>query len=412
MIEKNRGRGRFFRALAVFFGTAILASLFFAAPRTVPAQSLSRDRIVIGAILDITGQGAARGREARDTLFLEEQRINQRREKGGSGQILLVTIDSAGKPDAAASGVERLSSEYGAVAIIGPSDRASALVAAKAAEKAKIPMIALSAPEAILRPVRRWVFSTANPVSLATRRMLSHMQVKGIQRAAVLASDDSFGAEGRENLSEMAPEMGISILLNSRHRENEHNLLPYLQKAHMRGAEVFLHWARGPSRLALVRARLALDIRLPIYMALVSARTINLKNPGRSLEGVVFPASRVLAADLLPKGTPGLKSIQAFRTAFRNQIGYFPDGLSGSAADALRILEAALEGGSHKRGQVRDSIEKMRPFEGLTGSFHFSKSDHSGLREDSLVMVRIRKGKWTLDKGGREEKIRRDGGAR
>ncbi|MEE9239964.1 MAG: ABC transporter substrate-binding protein [bacterium] len=410
MIGKNRApAGGLLEVLAVFAGMAGLAGLLLAAVSLEPegvraayAQSSLRGRIVVGAVLDITGQGSARGREARDALILEEQRINQER-GSGSVQIVLVTIDSAGKPEAAASAVKSLANEYRAVAIVGPSDRASALAAAREAERTKIPMISLSAPETILRPVRRWIFSTAHPVSLAVQRTLLHMQAKGYQRAAILVSDDGFGAEGRENLSELAPEMGISVLLNDRHQENEHNLLPYLQKAHIRGTEAFVLWARGPSRLALARARMALDIRLPIYMAPVSAGTFDLKNSGRSLDGIVFPASRVLVADLLPKGTPGLKSVREFRAAFRNRFGHFPDGLSGSAADALRIVKAALKNRDLRREQVRENIEKMASFEGLSGSFRFSKSDHNGLRADSLVMVRIRKGAWSLDKEKQEK---------
>ncbi len=399
IIGKNRVPAGAYLGILVFAGVVSLAGLWLATAHSASAQSSSKGRVVIGAVLDITGQGAARGREARDALLLEEQRLNQLR-GSGSRQILLVTIDTAGKPGAAASGVMRLAKEYRAAAIVGPSSRDSAIAAAKAAGRAKIPMISLSAPEVILQPVRRWIFSTAHPVSLAVRRTLSHMRTKGYQRAAVLVSDDGFGAEGRESLSELAPEMGISVLLNSRHRENEHNLLPYLQKAHVRGVEAFIHWAQGPSRLALARARLALDIRLPIYMALASARTLKLKNPGRPLNGAVFPASRVLAAELLPKGSPGLESIQAFRSEFRNRFGHYPDGLSGSAADALRIIEAALGRGDLQRRQVRQNIESLAPFEGLTGAFYLSKSDHNGLRADSLVMVRIRKEKWSLDSEG------------
>jgi branched-chain amino acid transport system substrate-binding protein len=396
MIGKNRAPAGRVVGILILAGVVGLLGLWLATARAAPARPSPKGRIVIGAVLDITGQGALRGREARDALLLEEQRLNRLR---GSAlrQILLVTIDTAGKPGAAASGVMRLANEYRAIAIVGPSSRSSAITAAKAAERAEIPIISLSAPEAILRPVRRWIFSTAHPVSLAVRRTLSHMRTKGYRRAAVLVSDDGFGAEGRESLGELAPEMGISVLLNNRHRENEHNLLPYLQKAHIRGAEAFIHWAQGPSRLALARARLALDIRLPIYMAMVSARTFNLKNPGKPLNGVVFPASRVLAADLLPKGSPGLESIQEFRTAFRNRFGHYPDGLSGSAADALRIIEAALGRGDLRREQVRRNIENLEPFEGLTGAFYLSKSDHNGLRAASLVMVRIRKEKWSLD---------------
>lgn len=403
MIDINRLWQKVFRRSLLAGAGIILLAVFLSGVlwldlrgiRSSYAQSSTRGRIVIGAVLDITGQGAVRGREARDALVLEERRINEAR-GSESNHILLVTIDSAGRAEAAARGVKRLASEFRALAIVGPVKKNSALAAAQEAERAKIPLISLSAAEKILQPVRPWIFSTAHPPILAVQRTLFHIRDRGFRRAAILVSGNGFGAEGREYLSELAPEMGISILLNDQHAEDERNLLPYLQKAHIRGAEAFIHWADGPSRLALARARQALDIRLPIYMALIWAGSIDVSRPGGSLDGTVFPTSRVLAADLLPKSSPGYGLIQRFRSSFRNRYGRFPDGISGSAADALRLINSALEKGGYRRNQIREYIEKMPPTEGLTGRFRFSRNDHNGLDAKSLVMVRIEKGKWTM----------------
>jgi branched-chain amino acid transport system substrate-binding protein len=373
------------------------------APSQALAASASRD-VVIGAVLDLTGQGAARGRQARDALLLEEDRINESR-PASRGRIRLVIIDTEGKTEAVSESVKKLAVEVRAAAVIGPAGRKASLAASREAERAGIPLISLSAPEALLSPPRRWVFSTAHPVSLSAGLSVSHIRAKGFRRAALLTSGSGLGREGREVLSAIAPERGISIVLNERFPPKEHNFLPYLQRAHLRGAEAFFFWSGGSTPLALARARLALDIRLPIFLAAVAARSRALENPGPAVEGLTFPAPRLLVLDLLPKGTSGLAAALGFRSRFRARFGQPPSGFAGYAADAVRIIERALEKGKSdekgdsRRGSIRKSIETLPPYHGLTGTYRFSAKDHGGLRASSLTMVRIWKGKWALTGG-------------
>ncbi len=228
--------------------------------------------------------------------------------------------------------MKRLAGEFGATAIIGPAEREATLAAALEAEKARIPLASLIAPEALLRPVRKWVFSTAHPVSLAVGRVFSHISLRGFRRIAILASGKALGREGREILSGLAPDRGLSILLNERFSEKEHNFLPFLQKSHLRGAQAFLHWSNGASRLALARARLALDIRIPIYLSMVASKSYELEGRGRAVEGLMFPVPRVFAAELLTENTPGREQIQKFRSDFRRRFGHaVPAGRRPSA---------------------------------------------------------------------------------
>ncbi len=363
-------------------------------PQPAISQEEAKGRIVIGAVLDLTGQGAARGRHARDALLLEEYRINQGR-LASLPRIQLVVIDSEGKTRGASKAVKRLAGEFGAAAIIGPAERGGSLAAALEAEKARIPLVSLVAPEALLRPVRQWVFATAHPVSLAVGRVFFHINSRGFRRIAILTSGKALGREGREILSGLAPDRGLSIILNERFSEKEHNFLPFLQKSHLRGAQAFLHWSNGASRLALARARLALDIQIPIYLSMVASKSYELEGGNRAVEGLIFPVPRVFAAELLTENTPGRERIRKFRSNFRRRFGQFPDGLAGYAADAFRIIGKALAGGP-RRGLVRRRIETMGAYQGLTGIFRVTASDHNGLNPYSLVLVKIKGDKWVL----------------
>lgn len=378
--------------------TALAAALWlagFALPEGGLAQQKPEKKVVIGAILDLTGPGAARGRHARDALLLEESRFNEN--KGPSdARILLVTIDSEGKLAKVTEAVGKLAGEFGAVAIVGPAGREGSLAAAREAEEKRIPLVALSAPEGILSPPKKWVFSTAHRAAAAANLSYSHIRSKGFEKIAILTSDDAMGREGREALSSLAPEMGLSVFLNHKFSDKEHNFLPFLQKADQRGAQVFLHWSNGASRLALARARQALDLKIPVYLSTMVSRRYGNGNSSRSAEGLIFPVPRLFAADLFSKNAAGWRAAHEFRANFLSRFGQTPDGLAGYAADAFRLIASSLKGTDAGREKVRKNIEATSPYVGLTGTYRFSESDHNGLKPGSLVLVQIKGGKWTL----------------
>ncbi|MBI2131561.1 MAG: ABC transporter substrate-binding protein, partial [Candidatus Tectomicrobia bacterium] len=116
----------------------------------------------------------------------------------------------------------------------------------------------------------------------------------------------------------------------------------------------------------------------------------------RAAEGVVFPAARVPAAGILPPDAPGLRELAEFREAFIRRYRRPPEGVAGFAADAFRLLVSAMRAAGPSRTRIPKYLVDTRRYTGLTGRFDFSETDHNGLGPDSLVMVRIKGGKWTL----------------
>lgn len=361
------------------------------------APAASPGRIVVGAALNLSGEAGAPGREARRALLLERERINRRGVAGG--RVFLLTLDTRGSPKAAAAAVRQLARRRGAVAVIGPVGHYAAIAAARAAERERTPLFSLAAPEEILVPAREWVFSTARRASLPVRLMLGHMRKRGVRRAAVLGSSAGYGSEGREQMTALAPDFGVSILLNESFRPGEHNFLPFLRRASDRGAGGFLLWAGGAARLALARARAALDLKLPLYVSHASPGLFGPKSGAGAAEGAVFPASRLTAAHLLAKSHPAREDALAFRAAYRKKYGSAPGETAAAAADALRLLAWAARGVGASRARIPAALEETRNFQGLNGRYSFSKSDHNGLGVDSLALVRVRKGRWELVRG-------------
>ena len=385
---KNGWRIRWMTSLATFCCVCIWV-----------VDAAPADRIVVGLALDLSGPGASGGREARNALLLEMARINRRGVAGG--RIFLLTLDTRGSPEGTAAAVRELARKHRAVAVIGPVEHYAAIAAAGAAQEERVPLFTLSAPEEILVPVRQWVFSTARPASLTVRLILGHLKSRGIKRAAMLGSSVGYGTEGREQITALAPDFGVSILLNESFKPGEHNFLPFLKRASLRGVGAFVHWAKRGYRVDLVRARAALDLDIPLYLSQASPGMFGSKSGGRAAEGVVFPASWITVAHLLPESHPAKKDIAAFRGQFLKTYKSAPGETAAAAVDALRILAWSARGVGANRARIPAGVEGARYFTGLNGTYGFSGNDHNGLDTDSLALVRIVKGKWELVEKGR-----------
>jgi branched-chain amino acid transport system substrate-binding protein len=60
------------------------------------------------------------------------------------------------------------------------------------------------------------------------------------------------------------------------------------------------------------------------------------------------------------------------------------------------VAEAAKQGKGATTESIRAGLEKITKFQGVTGEYNFSASDHNGLTEAAFVMVRIADGKFQL----------------
>jgi branched-chain amino acid transport system substrate-binding protein len=120
-----------------------------------------------------------------------------------------------------------------------------------------------------------------------------------------------------------------------------------------------------------------------------------------NLEGVVFPMSKLVAANDLPDSDPQKAVLQGHIKAFMDNTGKAPGSFEGHAWDcimlALNALEQLPEGLAlaEQRVQFRDNIENTKSYVGVNGVFNLSATDHVGLSTKDVVLVRITGGEWT-----------------
>ena len=78
----------------------------------------------------------------------------------------------------------------------------------------------------------------------------------------------------------------------------------------------------------------------------------------------------------------------------KDGIGIF----GGFGYDSVYVLEAALAKAKSADGEkLRDALEHIT-YDGVTGTFHLSPSDHNGLSTESLVITQLADQKFVVAK--------------
>ena len=117
---------------------------------------------------------------------------------------------------------------------------------------------------------------------------------------------------------------------------------------------------------------------------------------GAAAEGIIFPAGRLLVADVLPDDDPQKALLLKYKKDYESKFKEAASTFGGHAYDALMILVKAVEEAGTDSEKVRDAIENMKGFVGTGGVFNFTPEDHNGLGMDSFVMLTVKDGKFAL----------------
>ena len=121
---------------------------------------------------------------------------------------------------------------------------------------------------------------------------------------------------------------------------------------------------------------------------------------GDAAEGSIMPATKLMVVDQLPDSDPQKAVIQDFIKLYTETYHYdaqYPINThSGYAWDAVYLLANAIKKVGTEPEPLRKTIEETKGYVGVSGVFNLTPEDHNGLGMDSLVMVKVEKGKWIL----------------
>jgi branched-chain amino acid transport system substrate-binding protein len=359
------------------------------------APALSAETIKIGAILAVTGPASFLGAPEAKTLEMLTGELNT---KGGIGgkKIALIIKDSGASPEKAISFAKQLIEEEKVFAIIGPSTSGETMAIKNIAEENKTILLSCAAAEVIVNPLAKYVFKVAPRDSYAAEKIYHQMKKMGITRIGVLSSNTGFGKAGKEQLEKYAAEHGITIALSEVYDKSATDLTAEVTKLKAANIQAIVNWSIEPAQAILIKNARQIGLTMPIFQSHGFANIQYAKAAGVAAEGVIFPASRIVVADLLSDKHPQKAVVLSYKNAYESKFKEDVSTFGGHGYDALMLLTKAIQTAGTDREKVRSAIENLKGFVGTAGIFNLSPTDHNGLDIDAFAMLTVKNGRFAL----------------
>lgn len=363
----------------------------------VAAGVIAAPPIKIGGLFDLSGKAQNIGEPTKKVAQMVVNRINKNGGVNGR-KIELVIADTQSEPSQAVIALKRLIEKEKVVAIIGPTTTGAAMACMKTIEEAKIPMVACVGGDAPVEPARKWVFKTPQKTSTAVERLFTYLKAHGLTNVALLGASDKFGQEGEAVLKKLAPKYGITISKQESFDPTDADMTVQLTKVAAAKPKAIVVWTIGPAGSIIAKNAATAKIGIPLFQCHGQPDAAYLKGAGNAANGTMMPSTKLMIASQLPKNDKQRAVVVDFVKAYNaNKLGEMGTH-SGYAWDAIQIVCNALKKAGTDPEKLRDAIENTKGYVGVSGIYNMTKDDHCGLDVNSLVMVKVVNGKWTLVK--------------
>ena len=345
------------RCVLLLGAAAALAMACSRSPATAEAGPLR-----VGLVGALTGREAQLGRVLRDGALLAVEQANA--DGGVQGRRLeLVSYDSQGRAEEAASDTVRLVTVDRVAFIVGGDTSGSTLAMAPVATRAEVPLVAPAATNPrVTREGGRYVFRVCFVDSFQGGALAAFARSRGMTRVAMLVdvgSDYSVGLA--DSFRRRFESLGGQVASTETYGRGDSDFRAQLTRIRgLRPEALFVPGYYGDAAAVARQARqLGLDLPLLGGDGWDSvAELVNLG--GDSVEGSEFTTH--FTADN-PAG-----SVQRFLRDFQARFGRPPESGAALAYDAARVGIDALRRTGGKGGPaLRDALAATSGFPGVTG---------------------------------------------
>lgn len=360
------------------------------------APAVQGEPIKVGAILSITGPASFLGAPESKTLDMYVENLNQ---AGGvlGRKIELIIKDSGGKPENAISMAKQLIDENKVLAILGPSTSGETMAIKTICQEGKTILLSCAAAEDIVNPVASFVFKTPQKDSDAARWIFKTMKDKGITKVGVISSNDGFGMAGAKQLAALAPASEIAIAISEVYDKQATDLTDILTKLKGKDIQAVINWSIVPAQSLVAKNMKQVGLEVPLFQSHGFGNIKYVQAGGEAANGTIFPAGRLLVAEVLPDSHPQKKLLLDYKKAYESKYQEDASTFGGHAYDAMLILvEGIKKAGKADTESVRAAIETLKGVVGTAGVFNLSPEDHNGLALDAFEMQTVKDGKFAL----------------
>ena len=332
-----------------------------------------------------TGPGAAYGQAMKEGVDLAVEEINK--DPKTKMKIDLVTYDTKLNKAEAINAVKKCIEQDKVLAIEGPMTSGEMFAAGPVAQQSKVVAFGTGTTAPGITDLGDYIFRNAIPGKLAIPVTVQKAYDKlGFKTVAVMYSNNNDQMVGENKIyQDVFKQLGVNVVDTETFADKDTDFSAQLTKIQ----------AANPDVIAIA------GLYQEGALIVKKAREMGMTQPIIGNNGFNSPAYIQQAGDAA-NGTlvatpwnPERKSdkAQAFRKAYVAKYGHEPDQFAAQAYDAMYVMHQAAEqsGTTTDRKKFRDTLAKIKDFEGATGKFQFD--EHRDPKMD-LDVLQVKDGKW------------------
>lgn len=341
---------RILSIIVLFAGLALVAHT---ALRDEAAPTPIGDPIRMGATMSLTGNLATQGVAAANGYRLCEADVN--RAGGLLGRPIEIIIeDDASDAALAAQLYERLISQDGVDAILGPYGSTHTEAVAPVTERHRMVHISpLAATSSIWEQGRQYLFMVLPPAELFLAGLVDMATGYGLERIAVLQEDALFPRAAGAGAAARARERGLDVVMHETYARGTDDFTPLLRRIQAADAQVLAMAASSLGDfVTVVQAMKAADINVAMF----------------GTSGAVAEFQQALGDDAdfaygLSAWEPGVPNpgsdafVQAYTARFNQAPSFHAAGAYGTCQ---LLVEAASTAGSLDADALREVLLSLR----------------------------------------------------
>lgn len=347
------------RKFQVIFTIFIVSVAFFVfATKSIKAEV---NKLTVGVILPLTGDGAKYGEEAKRGIDLALEEISGRKP-------LLIYEDDQGLAAVAVAAFKRITAGRGIPLVIGGMYSSTALAIAPIAERNKTILFSPSASTPALTGAGKYIFRNWPSDVFEGGAMAQFVYERLKQdKIAVLGQSLDYAIGITKEFKRKYQSLGGSIVAEEYYPPGTTDFRTVLLKYKSAGITAIYLPGMYAEISIILRQENELGFR-PINISCVGFDNREvLKLAGDSAEGVIFARPAFDANSSIPL-------VRDFVKNFQSKYGIEPGVYAAHAYDAARIVFSALERGGSSVESIKTALHETRDFDGVTGKTTIDKN--------------------------------------
>jgi ABC-type branched-subunit amino acid transport system substrate-binding protein len=253
-------------------------------------------------------------------------------------------------------------------AIVGSVGGDSSHIAIRVALKAKVPVMNTATSDPTFTETGiPWAFRCVADDRQQSYALAQLMFVEmGLQRVAILRSNDRYGRFGVGELRDAARRVGRPIVAEAQWRNDREDFRSLVERVLRSNPDGIVLWGSPSEAAKALRVLRESDGQVPVFGPARLAFDRFLLEAGDSAEGLV------VATTLDPSST--LPDWHRFNDRFEKRFGELPDAPAAHGYDGMSMLIEAIRRSGLNRVRIRNELAAVREYEGVSGPIVFDNT--------------------------------------